>query len=458
MIFLFTVTSLSLSLLWYMCWKPSSIPPLPASWESTVPPEKINESTAVLPPEKMINGSTVPPEKINGSTVPLEKINIRSWIENELVTIVQPPVKANCQLLKAGNRTEQERVVSELKNWTNKETIDEFYTKAQRCSYVRNLLSSDNFYISDTERNFSIAYSIVFHNSPQQIMRLLRVIYRPHNVYCLHPDRKANKTLIQVFRKLASCFDNIFVPDNLVDITYLHISTVDAHLKCFHHLNASTIQWRYANILCGKELPFSSNRIMVDALKKLNGDSLVNAYRLPDKDFKERLTSHYRAVNGTMQKLGPRTEKAPFTMELYKSVIYLSASRQFVDFLLTSTRVRALYRYMSTALMPDEEFFATAYMLPEAPTAHRPGFKLFFAKAFFLFENKKCAGKAVHTSCILSVRDIPLLHEYMSGKSMIFFYNKYFMEYDHVVMDCMEQRIVEQNKLEYERDCYSSYN
>ena len=435
MIFLFT--SLSLSLLWYMCWKPSSIPPLPPSWESTVPPEK------------MINGSTVPPKKIN----------IRSWIENELVTIVQPQVKANCQLLKAGNRTEQERVVSELKTWTNRETIDEFYTKAQRCSYVRNLLSSDNFYISDTERNFSIAYSIVFHNSPQQIMRLLRVIYRPHNVYCLNPDRKANKTLIQVFRKLASCFDNIVVPDNLVDVTYLHISTVDAHLTCFHYLNASTIQWRYANILCGKELPFSSNRVMVDTLKKLNGDSLVNAYRLPDKDFKKRLTSHYRAVNGTMQKLGPRTEKAPFTLELYKSVIYLSASRQFVDFLLTSTRVRALYQYMSTALMPDEEFFATAYMLPEAPTAHRPGFKLILAKAFFSLHHpkKECAGKSVHTSCILNVRDIPLLHEYnLSGKRTVFFYNKYFMEYDHVVMDCMEQRIVEQNKLEYERDCYSS--
>ena len=57
---------------------------------------------------------------------------IRSWMENELVTTVQPPVKANCQLLKVGNRTEQERVLSELKNWTNRETIDEFYTKAQR--------------------------------------------------------------------------------------------------------------------------------------------------------------------------------------------------------------------------------------------------------------------------------------------------------------------------------------
>ena len=106
--------------------------------------------------------------------------------------------------------------------------------------------------------------------------------------------------------------------------------------------------------------------------------------------------------------------------------------------------------------MPDEEFFATAYMLPEAPRAHRPGFKLILAKAFFSLHHpkKECAGKSVHTSCILNVRDIPLLHEYnLSGKRTVFFYNKYFMEYDHVVMDCMEQRIVEQNKLEYRRDC-----
>ena len=35
----------------------------------------------------------------------------------------------------------------------------------------------------------------------------------------------------------------------------------------------------------------------------------------------------------------------------------------------------------------------------------------------------------------------------------VFFFNKYFMDYDHVVMDCMERRIVQQNQLEYQRDC-----
>ena len=384
---------------------------------------------------------------------------IKSWAGNDgLVTAVQPPVEASCQLLKTGNRTEQERVLSELKTWTNRETVDEFYTKVQRCSYVRNLLSSENFYTSDTERNFPLAYAILFHNSPQQIMRLLRVIYRPHNVYCLHPDGKANKTLIQAFRKLASCFDNIFIPDNLVEVTWGHISMVDAQLKCFRYLvyGYQHFQWKYANILCGKELPFNSNRVMVNTLSKLNGDSVINAHRLADTKFVLRFGLHFRSWNGALYPVAPRWTRVPFGIKLYKSFNYISASRKFVKFLLTSTRVQALHRYMSTALEPDEEFFATAYMLPEAPKTHLPGNKVQFVKTFFTPEfpkNLKCTGKVVHHCCILNVRDIPLLHKYKSGQSTIFFYNKYFMEYDHVVMDCMEQRIVEQNKLEYKRDC-----
>ena len=383
---------------------------------------------------------------------------IKSWIGNGLITTVNPPVKANCQQLKAKNRTEQEIVLGKLKNWTNKETIDEFYSKVKRCSYVRDLLSRDNFYISDTEKKFPLAYVILFHNSPQQIMRLLRVIYRPHNVYCLHPDGKADKNIIRAFRKLASCFDNIVIPDDLVEVTYMHISMVDAQLKCLRYLtyNYQPVLWKYANILCGKELPFNSNRVMVDTLSKLNGDSVVNAYKVSNDIYRERFESHYEAKNGKMQKLGPRWWRAPFGIKLYKSVNYISVSKRFVRFLLTSPRVRALHHYMSTALMPDEEFFATAYMLPEAPTSRLTSrVKVILVKTFFKtnYPGKKCAGKAVHTSYILNIRDLPLLHEYMRGKRTIFFYNKYLLEYDHVVMDCMEQRIVEQNKLEYKRDC-----
>ena len=33
------------------------------------------------------------------------------------------------------------------------------------------------------------------------------------------------------------------------------------------------------------------------------------------------------------------------------------------------------------------------------------------------------------------------------------FHNKYYMERDHTVMDCIEEELVSRNKQEYEKDC-----
>ena len=33
------------------------------------------------------------------------------------------------------------------------------------------------------------------------------------------------------------------------------------------------------------------------------------------------------------------------------------------------------------------------------------------------------------------------------------FHNKYFMERDHTVMDCLEEQLVIRNKEQYDRDC-----
>ena len=70
--------------------------------------------------------------------------------------------------------------------------------------------------------------------------------------------------------------------------------------------------------------------------------------------------------------------------------------------------------------------------------------------------NATCSGRNVHNTCVVSSGDLPLV--YSKGVNLhhpVFFFNKYFMETDHVIMDCMEQRLVELNKLEYAQDCLS---
>jgi len=71
-----------------------------------------------------------------------------------------------------------------------------------------------------------------------------------------------------------------------------------------------------------------------------------------------------------------------------------------------------------------------------------------------LHPQELCKGRIVHSICILSSGDLPMAYSKgVNARRPTFFFNKYFMEWDHVVMDCMEQRLVEQNMLEYKQDC-----
>ena len=66
-----------------------------------------------------------------------------------------------------------------------------------------------------------------------------------------------------------------------------------------------------------------------------------------------------------------------------------------------------------------------------------------------------CSGWFMHWICIVSSGDLHRLKRFMntSGNRGAMFHNKYFMERDHTVMDCIEEELVSRNKQEYEKDC-----
>ena len=64
---------------------------------------------------------------------------------------------------------------------------------------------------------------------------------------------------------------------------------------------------------------------------------------------------------------------------------------------------------------------------------------------------ERCSGFKRHAVCIVAIGDLHRVYEIGVNKNSLFF-NKYFMEVDHVIMDCMEERLAKQNMLEYARD------
>ena len=125
----------------------------------------------------------------------------------------------------------------------------------------------------------------------------------------------------------------------------------------------------------------------------------------------------------------------------------------------------ALYDLMLETLIPEEHFYATLFMAPGTPGGYNPRIRkskyIAMDNCFWRTtpENRalQCFGKTVHKICVVNFADLPRIMKETKNGSTALFHNKYFMELDPVVMDCLEERIVDMNKREYEIEC-SSYS
>ena len=385
---------------------------------------------------------------------------VKSW-KNGMVTLLQPRIEADCTALRTGDEGELRTVTKKIKNWVNAESDKEFLKTLRNCSHIVEEYSS-NFYVSPEEENFPLAYILTVYTNVRQVLRLLKVIYRPHNLYCIHPDAK-HPTIVSSFQAISHCLDNVFVASKLEKVYYAHHTIMDAQLNCMQDLmRYNPSRWRYTINLCGRELPLKTNREIVQSLVKLNGSSAVDSFDVPGGNRRRLVNKSVLSagvVRRTRKKLGP----VPYGIKFYKSMNFIAASRPFVSFLLTNKKSTALRKYLKDVKIPEEHFYSTLYKLPGVPGGPPKkdtvipivdAYQWMYSNYAKLHLQELCKGRIVHGICILSIGDLPMVfRKGVNAHRPTFFFNKYFMEWDHVVMDCMEQRLVEQNRLEYKQDC-----
>ena len=196
----------------------------------------------------------------------------------------------------------------------------------------------------------------------------------------------------------------------------------------------------------------------MQSLVNLNGSSAVDSDEVR-KPARQRLVNKFVLSAGVLTRTQEKTGPVPYGIKFYKSMTYIAASRPFVSFLLTNKKAIALRKYLNDAKSSEEHFYSTLYKLPGVPGGPpKNGTVIPIVDAYqWMHRNipqEFCKGRIVHYICILSIGDLPMVYSKgVNAQQPNFFFNKYFMEWDHVVMDCMEQRLVEQNLLEYKDDC-----
>ena len=125
--------------------------------------------------------------------------------------------------------------------------------------------------VTDEERDFPIAFSILIYKDPQQAFRLLRAIWRPQNVYCIHVDAKSNDQIRRYIKSRVQCLDNVFLAPRMIHVTWGTFSVLEADLICMAALYSHTTRWKYFINLTGQEFPLRTNYELVKILQLYAG-------------------------------------------------------------------------------------------------------------------------------------------------------------------------------------------
>ena len=115
-----------------------------------------------------------------------------SW-KNGFVSQVGPPLMKDCHKLRQNPAQEvkSSNLSLQLRAWRNNTPCVPFALKYKKmsCDEIRKEFHN-NFYVSEMEKDFPIAFIVVVYKAAGQILQLLKSIYRPHNLYCIHPDAR----------------------------------------------------------------------------------------------------------------------------------------------------------------------------------------------------------------------------------------------------------------------------
>lgn len=292
---------------------------------------------------------------------------------------------------------------------------------------------------SKDEADFPLAFQILAFKNAAQLELLLKAIYRPHNEYCIHIDKKSTDSFRNTIVNIAKCFDNIDVihKEHSINVQWGYQSVLEPELICMRNLWSKKTKWKYLINLTGQEYPLQSMQDLTKILKILNGANSIEAI------------SKRRHRGRTSQSRFYKDRKQPFhwKVNLVQGAVHITAQRGFIDYILHNPIALAFSDWLRDSFHPDETLFSSLNHSPalKAPGSYTGEAETDPIKYPFITRFKNwgvypsdypCAGKRVRWVCILSIGDLPLLKE---AKQL--FANKFYLDYQPQTLECLREMI-----------------
>ncbi|XP_030046261.1 beta-1,3-galactosyl-O-glycosyl-glycoprotein beta-1,6-N-acetylglucosaminyltransferase 3-like [Microcaecilia unicolor] len=365
---------------------------------------------------------------------------------------LSPQGPISCSRIISGDQEAIERALLgrlEIKNKKLPLSENDYLNWTKHCNRFKETRKFIPILLSKEEANFPIAYSMVIHENIEMYERLLRAIYTPQNVYCVHVDEKSPEVFKEAVRAIASCFENVFVASKLEKVVYASWSRVQADLNCMEDLLKSAVPWRYLINTCGTDFPIKTNAEIVRGLKVLNGKNSLESEKPPT--FKKGRWQFQHEIRGSVVvRTDIRKPSPPISVPIFVGNAYFVVTRDFVKSVFEHPDAEKLLQFANDTYSPDEFVWATLNRLPGIPgsvpyhgkydTSDMNAMARLVKWDSLEGDTKKgasyppCTGTHRHLACVYGTGDLHwmLQHHHL-------FANKFDPSVDDYAIQCLEE-------------------
>ncbi|XP_029431706.1 beta-1,3-galactosyl-O-glycosyl-glycoprotein beta-1,6-N-acetylglucosaminyltransferase 3-like [Rhinatrema bivittatum] len=292
----------------------------------------------------------------------------RRYCKTQLFTAMQLSSRSeiNCSnIIKGDQQAVNQALLHQLKNKRLPSNEMDYMKFIKDCNLYKKIRRFIPIPLSKEEENFPIAYSMVIHEQIEMFERLLRAIYNPQNIYCVHVDEKSPENFKEAVRAIISCFENVFLASKLEKVVYTSWFRLKADLNCMEDLLKSKVPWKYLLNTCGTDFPIKTNAEIVRALKVLNGKNSLESEKPPKQKHFRWLFSY--KTGRTVRRTNIRKIPPPIRTPMFTGSAYFVVTREFVTYVLENPDVQKLIEWIKDTLIPEEQLWATLNRMPGVP-------------------------------------------------------------------------------------------
>lgn len=359
----------------------------------------------------------------------------------------------DCAALLQGNARELSRAEAAMRVRPKIPVYEEQYLNwTEDCDRFKRLRGYVQVPLSEEEAEFPLAFSLAVYRDVEQVERLLRAIYQPQNLYCIHVDTKSPLLFHQTVSSIARCFDNVWVATRLSKVKWGDISVILPEINCMRDLlKYFRGKYKYFINLTGQEFPLRTNLELVRIAKIFNGSNDIagSSSRMDMERVEFRWTHRWSKTYQQTIFYNTYQPKTPYPVALkfFKGELHALFSRRFTEFLLESEHGRKYLEWCWDTGHPSEHYWNTlnynqhldapgGYTGPLEEADSYSTHPIVRIKNWVgLYDQLPCSGVVVRGICVYGIRDAP----WLAARPELFA-NKFNLTYDYLGLDCLEER------------------